>query len=213
LVRQLTGVGVKLASALLFDLGGVLVRTSTLSSVKAMVTASGREPLLDDDALRSRWLASPAVRSFELGQISPTAFSERFVEEWRLGLEPAEVAREMATWILGPYPGVEEAIDLLQGRGYQVSCFSNCNELHWAQMGSLIERFDSAFSSHLLGRIKPDPDAFLAVVDRLGVDPGRIRFFDDSRVNVEASARMGIRSFQVDGFENVRAVLNSEGIL
>ena len=51
------------------------------------------------------------------------------------------------------------------------------------------------------------------VMDALDAAPADIRFFDDSRANVEAAERLGIRAFLVDGLEGVRAALAAEELL
>jgi glucose-1-phosphatase len=195
------------SSVLLFDLGGVLVRNGAFDSLKSMVGES-----VSEDELRERWLRSPAVRSFELGRISPTAFAERFVEEWKVQLSPEAFLLDVASWIGEPYQGAEELIARLRVR-HHVSCLSNCNELHWSNLSPLLECFDSAFSSHLLGEVKPDPGAFEIVLDQLDVEPDQVRFFDDARSNVEAASRLGIDSFLVDGIDDVKRLVVEEGLL
>ena len=64
----------KRPSVLLFDLGGVLVEIAAFDALKSMVGET-----LADDAIRQRWLRSPAVRSFELGRIQPAAFAAQFI--------------------------------------------------------------------------------------------------------------------------------------
>ena len=90
---------------LLFDLGGVLVRNKAFDALRSMVGESA-----DDDELRERWLRSPAVRSFELGRISPAAFSELFVEEWKLQLSPEAFLLDVASWIGEPHQVAEELV-------------------------------------------------------------------------------------------------------
>jgi glucose-1-phosphatase len=94
-----------------------------------------------------------------------------------------------------------------------VSCLSNCNELHWAQLAPFLEDFDSAFSSHLLGEIKPDERAFRAVLDELHVEPRDLHFFDDSRSNVQAARRLGIDAHLVGGFDDLERMLKEKGLL
>ncbi len=47
----------------------------------------------------------------------------------------------------------------------------------------------------------------------LDVSPEEVRFFDDSRLNVEAARRLGVESFLVDGLPETRAALRSQGLL
>jgi FMN phosphatase YigB (HAD superfamily) len=50
-------------------------------------------------------------------------------------------------------------------------------------------------------------------MSELHVEPDRLLFFDDSRLNVTAAAGLGIRAFVVDGLDDTRRVLEEEGLL
>jgi putative hydrolase of the HAD superfamily len=198
---------------MLFDLGGVLVHTKGFESLRQLLAASGREAeAADEQALRDRWLGSPSVRDFELGRLTPAAFAESFVVEWQVSVAAAEFLQDVRKWIDRVYPGVEELLDTLR-KDHLVCCLSNCNELHWGMMAPLLGHFDLAFSSHLLGQIKPDEEAFRAVLLAAGAQPEQVRYFDDSRANVAAALDMGMKAHLVHGPEEVRAVLRSEGLL
>jgi HAD superfamily hydrolase (TIGR01509 family) len=197
----------KRPSVLLFDLGGVLVEIAAFDALKSIVAET-----LDDDAITERWLRSPAVRSFELGRIPPAAFAAQFIDEWQVRLTPEAFLENFATWVKRPYEGAEALIARLRVE-YRVSCLSNCNELHWSQLGGFLNCFDSAFSSHLLGAIKPDEGVFEKVMSELRVEPDQLCFFDDSYLNVQAAKRLGIGAYRVDGIRGVRRILQSEGLL
>ena len=197
-------------SVLLFDLGGVLVEIAAFDALKSMVGGT-----LDDDAITERWLRSPAVRSFELGRIPPAAFAAQFLDEWQVELTlstPEAFLENFATWVKRSYEGAEALIARLRVE-YRVSCLSNCNELHWSQLGGFLNCFDSAFSSHLLGAIKPDEGVFEKVMSELRVEPDQLCFFDDSYLNVQAAKRLGIGAYRVDGIRGVRRILQSERLL
>jgi HAD superfamily hydrolase (TIGR01509 family) len=199
-------------TVLLFDLGGVLVHTKGFTSIKALLGLSDCAEARDDQLVRDRWLSSPSVRDFELGRATAPEFAARFVAEWELSVSSAAFLADLAVWIDHVYPGAEELLATLRKR-YRVCCFSNCNELHWEMMAEFLQCFDDAFSSHLLGHIKPDEEAFRAVLRTLEVGPDQVLFFDDSRANVVAAEELGIRSFLVHGPEEARCILEREGAL
>jgi 2-haloacid dehalogenase len=80
-------------------------------------------------------------------------------------------------------------------------------------VGGFLNCFDFAFSSHPLGELKPDEGVFCRVMSELHVEPSRLLFFDDSRLNVDAAAQLGIGAFLVDGLDDTRRVLIEEGLL
>lgn len=51
---------------------------------------------------------------------------------------------------------------------------------------------DAVLASGPLGFAKPDPRAYLAVADALGLDPGECVFVDDLAVNVRGAAAVGM---------------------
>jgi HAD superfamily hydrolase (TIGR01509 family) len=93
---------------------------------------------------------------------------------------------------------------------------SNSNELHWERNANDLgvnELFEVAISSHEVGVCKPDLRIYHVALDRLGVAPDAVMFFDDVAVNVIAAKRLGIHAFQVNGVAGIRERLTSEGLL
>jgi putative hydrolase of the HAD superfamily len=188
---------------LLFDLGGVLVENVTLERLAAL------GPPQEPARLKQRWLASPAVRRFEMGASSPAEFAAEFVAEWRLACAPQSFLAEFAAWPRGFYAGAAELVDELRRR-HRVACLSNSNALHWRRFGGFAGHFDVALSSHLLGAVKPDRECFERALAACRVDPAEVVFFDDATANVRAAAELGARAFLVDGPAAVAAVVESE---
>lgn len=53
------------------------------------------------------------------------------------------------------------------------------------------------FFSYEIGLMKPFPEIFIYVIETLKAKPEDILFFDDSKLNVNAAAKLGINSFAV----------------
>jgi glucose-1-phosphatase len=194
-------------STIIFDLGGVLVENVTLSALGALLP----EPI-DDEELRGRWLASCSVRAFELGRIDATDFAARFILEWGLELAPDEFLAEFVTWPRDFFPESLGLVAELRA-DHVVACLTNCNELHWARFGGFAQQFDAAFSSHLLGLIKPDREIFEDVMELLAVEPVETYYFDDSPACVHAACDLGMRAHLADGPEVCRQVLAGAGLV
>ena len=102
---------------------------------------------------------------------------------------------DVAIWLHPHEPSVE-AVNRASKRGWNLALFSNApvevaagiDALEWLQP---VER---RFYSCQLRRIKPEPEAYEAVMAGLGAEPGEIVFFDDRRPNVEAAEALGIRA-------------------
>jgi putative hydrolase of the HAD superfamily len=192
---------------LLFDLGGVVLENATFDRLNALLP----EPA-NVAALKTRWLRSPAVRSFELGLVTPHDFAAAFMSEWGLGGDVAAFLADFESWPTRLFPGAAALLARLRQR-HRTACLSNSNVLHWHRFDGFREHFDTALSSHLLGAIKPDAACFEQALGVLGVDAGEVAFFDDSPLNVDAAAALGLRAFHVDGFEALERVLQAQALL
>lgn len=194
-------------AVLLFDLGGVLVENVGFDRLNAMLPA----PLCTEE-LKTRWLASPAVRAFEIGSSSPEVFASGVVSEWQLALSPRSFLEAFTHWPKGLYPGASELLAGLRDR-YTLACLSNSNEVHWQRFNGFREHFQISLSSHLLGEVKPDPQCFARALRECNTTASEVAFFDDALVNVAAARALGIQAFHVNGLAEVRQSLSENGWL
>jgi len=190
---------------LLFDLGGVLVEYSGLRDLAPLLPT-----VLSPEDLRARLLACPHMNAFELGALPPDEFAAAFVRDWGIRLAPDRFLAEFRSWTRCLLPGARELLQALRPR-FRVAALSNSNATHWernlAELG-IGDLFDALFSSHELRLHKPDPAIYRVVLERLGVTPAAVIFFDDSAANVAAAHVLGLRAYQVEGVEQLRACLD-----
>ena len=197
-------------NVLLFDLGGVLVEFSGVRDLAVLLQGRLSESEIVEQM--SRYLPS---EQFGLGKLSPEDFGNRFVKDWNLELPAQAFLREFQSWSKRLLPGAVELLTLLRPR-FRLAALSNSNELHWERNTNdlgVTSLFEVAISSHQVGLYKPDPQMYLAALDRLGVSPDSVMFFDDVPANVTAASALGICSFQVEGVEGVRSRLIQEHLL
>jgi glucose-1-phosphatase len=199
-----------LTEVLLFDLGGVLVEFSGVRDLAVLL--QGR---LSETEIMEQMSHYLPTEQFGLGKLSSREFGERFVKDWNIELSPEDFLREFQSWSKRLLPGAVELLTLLRPR-FRLAALSNSNELHWERNTNnlgLTSLFELAISSHQVGLYKPDPHMYLIALDRLGVSPDRVMFFDDVSANVTAASALGIRAFQVEGVEGVRSRLIQEHLL
>jgi HAD superfamily hydrolase (TIGR01509 family) len=194
----------------LFDVGGVLV---DLGGVDALLGWMGPSATLDQ--LWPLWLRSPCVRAFETGRIGPAEFAAGILLELKLDIAPERFLDSFARWPTHAYPGALEMVASIP-KHYQRALLSNSNVLHWPRVLDelkLRSSFEHRFSSHLIGKIKPDAEAFEHVTAALGCQPAEVLFLDDNQLNVEAARSVGMRSQRVRGMQQTRSALQEAGIL
>ena len=194
-------------AVLLFDLGGVLVENVGFERFNALLPSP-----VPSEELKTRWLTSPAVRSFETGNCTPEIFARNVVSDWHLALSPNDFLEAFTYWPRGLYAGASELLVALRER-YVVACLSNSNAIHWQRFNGFREHFDFSLASHLLGEVKPDPQCFRRALQECNATVGEVAFFDDSLTNVTAARSLGIEAFHVNGLTEVRRSLKESGWL
>ena len=180
----------------LFDVGGVLVE---LSGLAMLLSWLGHR--VTAEQVRTLWLTSPIVRSFETGKMQPAAFAEQMISELSLQVGSEEFLTELYIRSQRILPGAVELVRRVP-RYYVRATLCNTNALQWhslIEQRDLIGAFDYHFASHLTGKIKPDEEAFQHVLATLGCDGPETLFLDDSQPNVAAAKRVGMHAFQVQG--------------
>ena len=196
---------------LLFDLGGVLLEYSGLQDIHGVLS----EKLTRERTLQLVEATSEHWSAFELGQLTPLEFVERFAEHWPLGVPHDRFLAEFESWSRRLFPGAEELLDELRA-GFRLAALSNTNYLHWRRNSEVLgipALFERAFASHEIGLRKPALEVYEHVLIELDVRPADATFFDDLEANVEAARRVGMRAYRVQGVEELRACLRENGYL
>ena len=197
-------------SHLVFDLGGVIVELSGTPILDEWIVGVNTP-----ESIWQRWLTSQAPRLFESGRIGKDEFAAMIVGELSLNISPHEFLVHFTSLPIGPYPGAIELLHSLKER-YTTALFSNSNVLHWERkMGemNLKDAFHYHFASHIMGKVKPDEEAFQEIISTLGVPESRILFFDDNQMNVDAAKSVGLHAIRVNGFEEVKDALKMSQII
>ncbi|MBM4111655.1 MAG: HAD-IA family hydrolase [Phycisphaerae bacterium] len=185
--------------AVMFDLGGVLVRirrewTAQCASIGIVPTPRSLE-------LVARTARSTALDAWQRGDRS----LESCAELWASTLEPgtpSSIGRALLESIVeAPYEGTVELIEELNGLGIVTGCLSNTNGLHWERMMrefAALRRFHHRLASHELLLAKPEPAMYAHAASVLGVPADRILLFDDLAENCEGARAAGWLACQID---------------
>lgn len=181
--------------ALIFDFGGVLIRTESQEPRRRLAMRLGLSP----EELYSIVFDSEATRLAELGRMSSRERWARVAPA--LGLDSAEECRAfIGEFFSGDVLDSELADHIRRWHGpYQTALLSNFSD----RLAELVEKelglgdcFDAIIVSALVGMRKPDPAIYRLALDRLQVAPHQAVFIDDMRTNVEGAASVGIHAIQ-----------------
>jgi epoxide hydrolase-like predicted phosphatase len=177
---------------IIFDVGGVLIRTQDQSSRRKWETRLGLEP---GGAARLIF-ESDLGRQAQVGRVTLQA-----VWAWAgevLGLSADDLAAfERDFWAGDRLDG--DLVRYIQGLRphYRTAFLSN----GWARNGramaeelGLADAFDVCVVSAEVGVAKPDPRIYHLTLERLGVLPAEAVFVDDFIENVEAARGIGMQA-------------------
>jgi putative hydrolase of the HAD superfamily len=178
--------------AVIFDWGGVLVRTTDYSSRHAWDHHLG----LPSGAVESIVHGIPAWEEAQRGMITPEAYWEAVRES--LGLDSEALVTLREDFYMGDRldETLAELIVDLRGRGVLIGLLSN-NTLDLYDTLAAFELeplFDAVVISAGIGLMKPDPAAYQAVLEQLGVAPQQAVLVDDFPANVDGARAVGMEA-------------------
>lgn len=192
--------------ALIFDLGGVIVRTDFPEVRERLENKLGLAP----GTLERHIWDGPDWELAELGAIT-------YEEYWRrvgaaLGFStPEETAAFRREYFSGDRvdQGLLALIRDLKAR-YKIGLLSNAPDTldDWLDNHTQVKHlFDAVVYSAQVGLAKPDPRVFHLILDKLKVLPSEAIFIDDSLANVEAALALGMTALRFTDTENLKEEL------
>lgn len=176
--------------AVIFDWGGVLVRTEDYASRHAWDARLG----VQRGHVESVVHGIEAWRHAQRGEITVDAYWQAVGRE--LDLDEHALAELRASFYSGDRLNVElvELMNDLRARGVLVGLLSN----NIPELASeMVERevhdlFDARVISAEIGVMKPDARPYELILEKLGVQPADALFVDDFAENVEAARAVGM---------------------
>jgi glucose-1-phosphatase len=180
--------------AIIFDLGGVLLRTADFSPRERLAARLGMSRAQLEDFIFG---GESGVRA-QKGEITVN-------EHWENLQHQLNCTRQEFTLILDEFFGQDQLDGELMGyvRGlhqtYKTALLSNA----WDDLRQVIaekwqfeDAFDAIIISAEVGVAKPDPRIFHLTLDRLGVNASGAVFVDDMAENIGAARSVGMNAIQ-----------------
>jgi putative hydrolase of the HAD superfamily len=195
--------------AVIWDFGGVI-----LTSPFEAFARYEREIGLPDDFIRKVNATNPdnnAWAQLERSEIDVAGFGLLFESEARAISDHQAVRNISGTHVIDLLAGevrprMVEALRRCRAAGLPIACLTN--NIHGGGAGSTSHNrnvqvaeamalFDHVVESSKIGVRKPEPGAYLATCDLLGVAPSACVFLDDLGINLKPARALGMTTIKV----------------
>jgi len=200
----------KTIRAMIFDFGGVLVRTVDPRPRRRLE----RRFDLGPGEVYGLIFESPLWDDVQRGRIDNDAFWADVGQ--RLGLDDEELADFRESFWSGDKLD-EELVSFIRDvreLGYATALLSNAPSTlpHYLSDLGITDDFDAVVVSAQEGVAKPAPEIYHSALEALDIRADQSVFIDDTPANVEAARRLGLHSTRFRGLAPLRAWLRSLGV-
>tara|TARA_B100000902_G_scaffold390780_1_gene440314 strand:- start:540 stop:1157 length:618 start_codon:yes stop_codon:yes gene_type:complete len=188
----------KRISALLFDLGGVIVDLDYNKTIEAF-EAIGLE---DAEHLYNQFNQSKIFDEFEIGSISGNEFISLLQEKIPQKVSQSKIKEAWNAMILG---FEKSKLEQIKRYSEKIPCYllSNTNEIHLEYIQTLLQQvpfknlellFKKCYYSHIIGKRKPHLETFEWVLNDIGSSPEEILFIEDSPQHISGAEKAKIKT-------------------
>lgn len=197
--------------AVIFDVGGVLIRTENYSFRRNLEAQLGLSP----------WESEELVFNSEVGQAAQRGeVTDEALWQWvgqRLKLNKAGLAEFRQTFWAGDVLDMA-LVDYVRSLrpGYQTAIISNATDALLTNVTDLYpmaDAFGLIVGSAYEKTMKPKPDIYLRTLERLGRRPEEAIFIDDSPPNITAAHALGMHAVHFQMPIDLPAELATYGVV
>lgn len=195
---------------LVFDLGGVVVRWDP----EAIIAGVFKDEK-DRARVRDAVFSHPDWLELDRGTLGRDDAIKRAAQ--RTGMPAADITRllQAVPPSLVVFPDTVALLRRLKGKGYPLYCLSN---MHFASIEYLERKetfwdvFNGRVISCRLQLCKPEAGIYEHLLRTFGLEPAQTIFIDDVQKNLDAAAKLGIRTLRFENAAQCERELQSLGI-
>lgn len=157
--------------------------------------------------------------SVETGRISTAEFYDRLRAMIGRNVTDSDLEKAFEAFLVALPQERLAALRRLRARGYRTYMISNTNAIMydgWIKRAFMQEGlhagdyFDGIVTSFAEGVCKPDPELFVTVLRRYGLEAGESLLLDDSETNCEAARDLGMKAIRIIGARDFIKVADEE---
>jgi glucose-1-phosphatase len=193
--------------AVIFDVGGVLLRTEDREPRQQMAERLG----LSYEDLSTQVFDSELAAKSTIGEVDEIEIWEHVQEKF--GLSTKELDDFRRNFWAGDRLDLE-LIDFIRRlrNDYRIGLLSNAwsgTRASLTDRFSFLDTFDVSIFSAEVGLKKPDPEIYQMILQQLEVEPGEAVFIDDFEENIIAARKLGMRAVHFKSRQQVIKELKS----
>jgi glucose-1-phosphatase len=197
----------------IFDLGGVILGLDVNQTYQQFAALSGKTV----EQLKAKAANVTFFEDFERGLISDTAFRDQLRLFLGVDLSDEQIDNGWNAMLLDLSV---TRLDLLKkvGLNFRIFLLSNTNSIHLQAFNDIVRAtigdqlfgnyFERDYYSHLLGMRKPDREIFQYVLHQNGLKAEETLFLDDSVLNLQGAATLGIQTFHIQHPDQLFSLFN-----
>jgi glucose-1-phosphatase len=191
--------------AYVFDLGNVIVDIH----IDRFLPTLGLDGVLSDNEALRKYQQSGISREFELGRIPFDDFHRKSCNLLGAELNKDLFLKAWNEMIGNEKPGMAEIISACSGKA-PVYLLSNTNDPHYhaalEKAPSLMFMKDH-FLSYKLNLLKPDPQIYIEMLNRIGLPARDVFFTDDLQNNIATAEEIGLHTLHFASSEQLKHYL------
>ena len=182
---------------IIFDLGGVIIDLDYYRTLQAFSNLGA----LEFDKVFTLSKQDHILDQYDTGKISSAEFRSALMQKLNITLSDAEFDSAWNAMLVG----IPQArLDFLKNlkEKYKLILFSNTNAIHLKEVLNICKRqnglnsfgnhFHKEYYSHILGRRKPDPEAFKTILLENNLNANETLFVDDLLQNILSAREVGL---------------------
>lgn len=192
-------------SAIIFDIGGVIVRVDPRRVLPLLHSKKSFSP-------EKIWAAiqrDPLFKDWQEGRVSPLDWCDHLTHRFALRITFDQFCRAW-TSVLLPRQILPDSLFARLSTRCRLVLMSNTDPLHVEFMLShfaFFRYFPGCIYSCRVGASKPQPKIYQAAIHAAGVPPARILYIDDVLPYIRAGQRMGLDAVQFTSPRQLEASL------
>lgn len=190
----------------IFDLGSVVVKPMKIEEIYNAFKWN-----ISYDEFKVIFSNSEVAKEIHKGTISTKEYFEYLQKYATMPITFEQFLEAYKRSKQYPYEETISIIKMLKEKGNIVCLLSNLREIDFKFYQEKFDTniFDQLFLSYELKLLKPDPEIYKIVINKLSAHPNQLYFFDDLIENVEAAKRLGINAYQITG-ETIKELFAKE---